>query len=174
MNSIRKYIVAAVALCVLLAMIVIVVRKDNSADQRATGMAPQALTGQPPAARQADPAELTQKLLDAPSVAAVEPADEAYVKSLVSRYAAQHAIQLDDATLAGLVEPVMRMRASIQAAKSNLENEAPLISPEQQDQFIEQLMSGEDSFKQALGITLTDFLDTLSDDEVQRLLAITP
>lgn len=94
-----------------------------------------------------------------------------FAKNLVANYVSEKNLSISDADQVTLAEHLVHLRQMTIKAKSNLENERALYSPEDQTNFISQLMQGDTSFNAILGITLSEFVETLPDEQVTTLFS---
>lgn len=113
--------------------------------------------------------QLAQKVFTKPLPNTAAAVDVAYVKNVIAEYAQHNQLQLTDADLTQLAEPILQMRSLIQQAKQNIANEEDPFTSEAQVRFMTDLMEGENGFKQKLGVTLSDFVDSLPDEQAQIL-----
>ncbi len=94
-----------------------------------------------------------------------------FAKNLVANYVSEKNLSISEADQVALAEKLIQLRLLTIKARNNLENEHALYSPEDQTKFITQLMQGDTAFSAILGITLSEFVETLPDEQVTKLFA---
>ncbi|HET8706980.1 MAG TPA: hypothetical protein VFM46_11830 [Pseudomonadales bacterium] len=168
----KKSLLAAIVLLILV-VIFYSVRLEKSGENLTPPPSGDAVSGDTqnsplPALREQQD-QLAQKLFTQPRTEKADVVLEAYVKGVLSRYADEHQVNLSDADLTELAAPILQLRGLIQQANDNIANQQDPFSSEDQVRYMTELMSGENGFKQKLGVTLSAFVETLSDEEVQTL-----